>query len=850
MDRLAFTWLLLVGMAVSGWAQEAVVSTLDKQQLLQAQTFWDNRDWDWYRENLPFLNTPDPELDSTYYYRWEVVTKHMTYGSPKSGYSFTEFIDRPFWSGTYGAISCPAGHQLYEVRWLRNPRYAQDYARYWFRTDGAQPRRYSTWLADSVWAIHLAQGDQDFAVDLLGDLTENARGWERDHFVPEVGLFWQTGHDDGMEFNITSRQTEDILRGAPAYRPSFNAYMYADAIAIAKLARLAGDDETAREYQSKAAAIKRQVQEKLWDPKRQFFFPMFKNDEQKDGHVVKALSLTYQTGQYAGSEHGRELIGYVPWQFNLPDGDKGFEQAWRFLMDPDYFAAPFGPTVTERHDPLFLVTNHCCWWSGQSWPYATTQTLVAMANLLNDYQQDVVGHEDYYRLLRTYALTHRKGGRPYIAEAANPDSGSWEGYDNFNHSEHYFHSGFCDLVITGLIGLRPRADELIEINPLVPKTWDHFALLDVPYHGRLISVIWDRTGQHYGVGSGLRVMANGKTLVLRQQLGRVTASLDQVPPEGFATGVDLYNFAVNNEGAFYPRLTASHDHASYPLHVLQDGAHWYHASPPNRWSTDGSSGDRAWIELDLGMTRRLQEVVVYPLDDGEALPPPAAIDLECYVEGHWRPVSETARQPLVPSGRCANRIRFEPVETQRIRVWLTSTSGKPCGLSELEAWGTAERNDLDPPPKPLSLATNSLGRGFPKVRASHTSRFDRVEFANDGIVNYRPNPHNRWTAYESTSETDWLEIEFGEQRKVARVDLHLYDDRGGVQPPSSFQVQYLDDRGSWRPVVDPIQDPLVPTGSTINTVTFTPIRTANLRVVFTHSGTSRSGVTEIDCWEE
>src|SRR5262245_47133334 len=67
---------------------------LDRQKLLDAQTFWDNRDWDWYRANIPFLDCPDPEVLTTYYYRWELLTKHLTYGSPSSGYTFTEFIDR------------------------------------------------------------------------------------------------------------------------------------------------------------------------------------------------------------------------------------------------------------------------------------------------------------------------------------------------------------------------------------------------------------------------------------------------------------------------------------------------------------------------------------------------------------------------------------------------------------------------------------------------------------------------------------------------------------------------------------------------------------------------------------
>src|SRR5438876_2840691 len=229
---------------------------LNKQDLLDRETFWDNRDWDWYKENIPFFECPDADLTTTYYYRWEVVTKHLTYGSPNTGYSFTEFSDRPFWSGAYGAISCPAGHQLYEVRWLHDPRFARDYARYWFRTPGAQPRRYSCWLADAAWAVHLVHPDKDFLTDLLPDLKKNYEGWEKSHFVPEVGLFWQTGHDDGMELNITSRQTKDTVRGAPGYRPTLNSYLWADARAIAKVARLAGDDRTAKQYAAKAAVLK------------------------------------------------------------------------------------------------------------------------------------------------------------------------------------------------------------------------------------------------------------------------------------------------------------------------------------------------------------------------------------------------------------------------------------------------------------------------------------------------------------------------------------------------------------------------------------------------------------------
>ena len=51
-----------------------------------------------------------------------------------------------------------------------------------------------------------------------------------------------------MEININSRQTKDTVRGAPGYRPTLNSYLWADALAIARIADLAGDETTAEAY--------------------------------------------------------------------------------------------------------------------------------------------------------------------------------------------------------------------------------------------------------------------------------------------------------------------------------------------------------------------------------------------------------------------------------------------------------------------------------------------------------------------------------------------------------------------------------------------------------------------------
>lgn len=836
--RLILTVLVAVGMTAPVHAQ-----VLDKQKLLDAQTFWDNRDWDWYKANIPFFDSPDAEINTTYYYRWELVTKHLTYGSQRTGYVFTEFIDRPFWSGTYGAISCPAGHQLYEVRWLHDPRYAQDYARYWFRTPGAQPRRYSCWLADAIWAVHQVHPDESIS-EFLPYLIRHYEGWEKDHYLPEVGLFWQTGHDDGMEININSRQTQDTVRGAPGYRPTLNSYLWADALAIARVARMVGDGATEKRFSARAAGLKANLQQKLWDPKRHFFLHLAKQDEQRDGHTIKALTLTYQTGKYAGNEHGRELIGYVPWQFNLPDA--GYEAAWRYLMDPESFFAPYGPTTVERHDPQFLISKTCCVWSGQSWPYGTAQTLVAMANLLNHYRQDAVGKADYFKLLKTYTKTHRKGGRPYIAEAANPDTGSWEGHDAYNHSEHYFHSAYIDLIVTGLVGLRPRDDDTIEVNPLAPDEWRYFALEDVPYKGRRLSIFWDRDGKRYGRGAGLHVLADGKEIASSPRLGKLTAALAASPVKGAKRRLGV-NYAVNNDGRYYPQAIASFSNEKTPVYLVNDGNYWYHQSPPNRWTCEGSPNPTDWCGIDFGIKRPIDTVKLYLLDDGQGIIPPARIDLEFWDGIAWVVVPAQGRTPEKPTGRRANVIRFPRIETERIRAVFTHAPGGKTGLTEFEAWGDGTP-PIPPTPSPAgNLALNPDGRGFPKASASYTSRFDKVEMVNDGLIFLRPNPHNRWTCFESPNATDWLAIDFGDKKEVGRVELYIYDDKGGVQAPERYAVQYWDG-AAWKDVQGQMKTPEAPAGGMRNTVRFPPVQTPKVRVVFSHRGKTRSGLSEIEIW--
>jgi hypothetical protein len=95
-----------------------------------------------------------------------------------------------------------------------------------------------------------------------------------------------------------------------------------------------------------------------------------------------------------------------------------------------------------------------------------------------------------------------------------------------NRGCYYNHSGYADLIITGLIGVRPSVANDLEIRPLVPPgKWDYFALDALPYHGHLLTVIYDRTGERYHRGAGLTILSDGRIIGHNDSLSAIAVVL-------------------------------------------------------------------------------------------------------------------------------------------------------------------------------------------------------------------------------------------------------------------------------------------------------------------------------------
>lgn len=458
----------------------------------------------WLSDQVPLLDCPDEVMEQNYYYRWWTFRKHLV--KTPDGFIFTEFIEPVKHAGKYNSISCALGHHIYEGRWLKDNSYLKDYIKFWlYKADVGETKQrfhqFSSWVDDAVYQNYLVKPDREFLKEILPALDKDYTKWESERQLKN-GLFWQNDVKDGMEESISGSRKDQNQR------PTINSYMYGNAIALDKIATLLSNAALAEKYRNKAIIIKKLVQDSLWNHSSLFF------------ETRKAKG---------GSANVREAIGFTPWDFNLPDDDANYAKAWDQLLDTAGFKAPWGLTTAERRNPTFRTrgTGHSCEWDGALWPFASSQTLKGLANLLSNYKKHgKMTAEVFYQELHRYAASHVKNGKPYIGEYQDEKNGEWLKGDN-PRSSFYNHSTFNDLIINDLIGIKPRQDNVLELFPLIPKNqWHWFMLDNVTYHNKLVTVLWDQTGKKYNRGKGLLIFVDGKEIYKGKDLKPVKVKMD------------------------------------------------------------------------------------------------------------------------------------------------------------------------------------------------------------------------------------------------------------------------------------------------------------------------------------
>jgi hypothetical protein len=633
-------------------------------------------DAQWYMDNIPFFECSDKQIEQVYYYRWRLYKAHIRNVS-ENGYVITEFINHMgFDRDPYCTINAASMHHIYEGRWLKDDRYMNGYINYLYR-DGGNNLQYTESIADATYARYLVNADSTFILSHLDSMQRKYDGWS-DHYDSSKNLYYIPAMPDATEYNIASVDAsggKDGFEGGEAFRPTINSYLYGNAMAISRIAAMKGDSVVSKDYLQRGTALKKTIQNSLWNAPLQHFTDRYK--------------VNNKYVRYWDFIRGRELAGFAPWYFNLPEDEPTYTAAWKHVTDTTHLLGKFGLRTNEPSYQYYFTQfvysfgKPSSQWNGPSWPYQSSQVITGMANLLNNYKQHAITSSDYLKVLRLFTQQHYlPNGNINLVENYHPDSGG--PIVHFYWSNHYNHSTFNNLVISGLCGIRPSESDTLDINPLVDNSIGYFCLDDIRYHGHRLTVVYDREGNKYKVGKGLTVFIDGKKTALREKEGKYQVFIGA--PVTNPVSKQSVNYALNIARKGYPVPSASINAVpDTSLYQAVDGRIWYFPEVLNRWSSLGSTSTSDWLAIDFGQSREISSVKIYPFADGENFAAPDSYTVEYQNGSQWLPVRTKEIIPDKPVGNTVNTIVFDKVTATRIRINFKHES-KSVAISEVECY--------------------------------------------------------------------------------------------------------------------------------------------------------------------
>lgn len=709
LHRRLLQQIALAILPLAALAQQPTKPVLPERQLAQ-QYF--GADASWFLRNIPFLEIDDPDIQRVYYYRWQLYRSHLreigTVGTEE-----TEFLPEVPWGRhPFTDLNDSSSFHILEGRWLRDPGYITSLVDHLY-SEGGNDRHFSESIASATYAWTQVTGDPAPALRHLDTMEHIYNLWD-DHFDAQRNLYWIEPLLDATEYTISSidasgagftdhpstHDNENGFTGGFAFRPSINAYQFGNAMAIANLARIAGQPTVAAQYTERAESLRYAVLTELWNPKLTHFTDIY----QRSTQFVSA-------GDFI---RGRELVGYLPWAFELPPqtntAGPDFAAAWQHLLNPSELAGSYGLRTVEPSYPHYLQQYRYdratglaeCQWNGPSWPFQTSQALTAMANLLHDYPQHVVTAGDYVHLLRQYTRQHMLGdGKLDLEEDYNPDTG--KPIVGLPRSHHYNHSTYIDLIFTGLLGLRPHSDDVLELDPLLPaansneRPIRYFAVQGLRYHGHDLTLVFDADGSRYHLGAGLSVFSDGARIAGPAPLHRLVLPLKRTAVQTKRQPADL---AVNLWGrapsAFepnLPRVSASDESPEAHPYEAVDGRLWFFPEIANGWSPAHCEAQQTssacWLSVDLRQPQRISRVQLFfsSDSDGKKYQAPAAYQLQWLTPSGWQNIPAQHRTSATPQANALNEIDFPAITTQQLRVVLTPpASSARIRLIEFEAF--------------------------------------------------------------------------------------------------------------------------------------------------------------------
>ncbi|NKY38233.1 hypothetical protein HGA02_01470 [Cellulomonas septica] len=706
----------------------------------------------WWADNIPYLDTPEDNIDKTLLYRWWLMRfNYLDADIPGNDYQFPTSMEGVL--GYNNAIVLTVGMFVDDLKYFRDPTYAYGPAlavgetskRGKFVDNPGDPANwsnsYTQYITEAAWRAYELHGGPGAIGSTLGQ-----------HSMDDVeGLLdaYDGNGNDLIEYSwgaMTGNDADAVSFHWPGHGANMDrtesAYLYSNSQAAAEFFRVAGQTEKADHMEALAERVKAAVLEHLWEPAQ----------TTPDQVGLYGNLLKHRMTQDGTLNPYKEINNYYPFTVGLmpkpgdPDYDQPYTEALRLFADADQY--PVFPFFTanqvdkadspEEGSNNFSVIN-------------STVLFRMFSSVLRDYPTDYVTPEMYKQLLYWNAFAHYQGGdnrlpnqNEFWANGSAADGGSI-GYRSWIHHTILGATNFT--VIEDAMGLRSRADGKIELDP-IDIDWPYFTANNVRYHDRDLTVTWDETGDHYGddVPAGYSVFldgalaftvddlshvvydpATGSVEVLEGDAAVVTANVADLATASdvrFADGdrvVDVFakagtDIATESTGsanlAAGRPVTASFSAAGRVPEGAVDGTT---VNEPF-WGTAGSPNATDSIEVALDGTQAVDDVRVYFYRSSssatvQGYAAPELFTVEYRDAGGWHPVPGQARSPVYSTANL-NRVQFPEVQADALRVTVQHAAGFRTGVKEVQAFATG----VEAPP-----STNAA----PKVTVYQDPTFDQ-----------------------------------------------------------------------------------------------------------------------------
>ncbi|MEU8236229.1 discoidin domain-containing protein [Actinoplanes sp. NPDC048967] len=660
----------------------------------------------WWAQNVPYLDVPEPAIKKNIYYRWWLMRfNHLDADIPGQDFQFPTSVEGAL--GYNNAIVLTQPMHIDDLKYLRDPVYAYGP---WvsvgqvskggrFVDNPGDPENwsnsYTQYISEAAWRSYQIHGGQPA---IAGNLARYAEGDVKDQLAfydhDGNGLIeydWGalTGNDaDAVSFHWRAGQLDRTE----------SAYVYSNALAAAQAYEATGNTAKADEMRRLAERVRAAIVGVLWNPSRQLF---------EHRHVATDAHVPW-----------KEINNYYPFSVGAIPNTEVYKQALRLFADPaEYPIFPFF-TANQRDKAAAAAAGQ----PGSN-NFSTINSTVQFrlySSVLRNYPNQWMTAEDYKKLLYWNAWSQYVGGDTRWPDAnefwANWNAGTRTiDYRSWIHHNILGSSNWT--VIEDVMGLRPRNDNQVELSP-IGIGWSHFAANNLRYRNADLSVVWDDPAdgitRYPGIPQGYSVFLNGTRAFTVDRLTRVlynpATGAVTLPAGGsvtFSTAVggiqsptqvvqssarmvDLFAKAGTDLTSARPNYargattTASYTAAGTSGSAAVDG---YPVNEPI-WGTYGSPNGTDTLEVNLGQSRRIDELRLYFRNDraGNRYRQPSAYQVQYFDGSAWVAVSSAVRTPTTPRANY-NRIRFAAVDTQRVRVQVTHASGFRTGLTEFQVYG-------------------------------------------------------------------------------------------------------------------------------------------------------------------